>query len=292
MSLPPAWIIAIVLAPIIGSFLSVLATRLPEGRGVVLGRSACPSCGHALGAAELVPLASYLWQRGACRHCGGRIDTLYPLLELGALGVAVWAAMLTESGDLWASCALGWLLLALAAADWRTYLLPDPLVLALALAGFAASAVLMPAALVDHVIGAGAGFLVFAAVAALYRRWRGREGLGLGDAKLLGALGAWVSWEGLPSVVLIGALSALSAALLQGLVRRRLGAVRPPALRPVPGARRLDRLALWAAEPRLGARPATSLRAAAARGGQRSAAFAACPRAPRARRAPAHRRPR
>lgn len=225
MSLPPASIIAIVLAPIIGSFLSVLATRLPEGRGVVLGRSACPRCSHALGAAELVPLASYLWQRGACRHCGGRIDPLYPLLELGALGVAVWAATLTAGGDLWASCALGWLLLALATADWRTYLLPDPLVLALALAGFAASALLMPAALLDHIIGAGAGFLVFAAVAELYRRWRGREGLGLGDAKLLSALGAWVSWEGLPSIVLIGAVAALAMALVQGLARRRLSAV-------------------------------------------------------------------
>ncbi|MGO8915018.1 MAG: prepilin peptidase [Stellaceae bacterium] len=220
MSAPPLWIVAALVAPIIGSFLSVLATRLPEGRGVVLGRSRCPRCGHALGAAELVPLASFLWQRGACRHCGGRIDALYPLLEGGALAVALWAATLAEGGDLWASCVLGWLLLALAAADWRTYLLPDPLVAALALAGVAASALLMPAALIDHVIGAGAGFLVFWAVAALYRRWRGRDGLGLGDAKLLGALGAWVSWEGLPSIVLIAAVAALSAALL----RRRLSA--------------------------------------------------------------------
>jgi leader peptidase (prepilin peptidase) / N-methyltransferase len=225
MSAPPPWLLAAVLAPIVGSFLSVLATRLPEGRGIVLGRSACPRCGHVLGAAELVPLLSYLWQRGACRHCGGRIDALYPLMEAGALGVALWAAALSEgAGDLWASCALGWLLLALAAADLRTFLLPDPLVLALALAGFGASALLMPASLIDHVLGAGAGFLAFWATAALYRRWRGREGLGLGDAKLLGALGAWVSWEGLPGTVLIAAAVALFAALLQGLWRRRLSA--------------------------------------------------------------------
>ncbi len=222
MSAPPLWLLVIVMAPIVGSFLSVLATRLPEGRGVVLGRSACPRCGHGLGAAELVPLVSFLWLRGACRHCGGRIDALYPLLELGALGVALWAAALTEGADLGASCALGWLLLALAAADWRTYLLPDPLVLAVAAGGIAATALLMPDAVVDHVIGAAAGFLVFWATAALYRRWRGRDGLGLGDAKLLGALGAWVSWQGLPSAVLIAAAAALAAALLQGLVRRRL----------------------------------------------------------------------
>lgn len=223
MTAPPLRLLVILLAPMVGSFLSVLATRLPEGRGVVLGRSACPHCGHRLAAAELVPLMSFLWLRGACRHCGGRIDPLYPLLELGALAVAVSAAALTESGDLAASCALGWLLLALAAADWRTYLLPDPLVLAVAAGGVAATALLMPEALLDHIGGAVAGFLVFWAAAALYRRWRGRDGLGLGDAKLLGALGAWVSWEGLPSTVLIAAATALLAALLQGLRRGRLG---------------------------------------------------------------------
>lgn len=216
--------ILILLAPIVGSFLSVLATRLPEGQGVVLGRSRCPRCGHALGPAELVPLASYLWQRGACRHCGGTIDALYPLMEVGAVAVALWAAALTRGGDLLASCALGWLLLALAVADWRTYLLPNPLVLAVALAGLAASALLMPDTLADHAVGAGAGFLVFWATGALYRRWRGRDGLGLGDAKLLGALGAWVAWQGLPSVVLIGAAAALAAALLRGLRQGRLGA--------------------------------------------------------------------
>lgn len=225
MSAPPAWLLVIVLAPLVGSFLSVLATRLPAGRGgVAFGRSACPRCGHRLGAAELVPLISFLWLRGACRHCGGRIDALYPLLELGALGIALWAAALTRGGDLWASCALGWLLLALAAADWRTYLLPDALVLALAAGGIAATALLMPADIVGHLIGAGGGFLVFAVVAALYRRWRGRDGLGRGDAKLLGALGVWVAWQGLASIVLIAAVAALLAALLQGWRRGRLGA--------------------------------------------------------------------
>jgi leader peptidase (prepilin peptidase)/N-methyltransferase len=221
MTFPPLALV-VVMAPIIGSFLSVLATRLPAGRGVVTGRSACPRCGHRLGAAELVPLLSFLWLGGACRHCGARIDRLYPMLELGALAVALWAAALTTGGDLVASCALGWLLLALAAADWRTYLLPDGLVLALALGGIAATALLMPDRLVDHLAGALAGFLVFWGVAALYRRWRGRDGMGLGDAKLLAALGAWVSWEGLPSTVLIAAAAALAAALLRGLMRRRL----------------------------------------------------------------------
>jgi leader peptidase (prepilin peptidase) / N-methyltransferase len=67
--------------------------------------------------------------------------------------------------------------------------------------------------LVESLIGAALGFAVFALIATMYRRWRGHDGLGLGDAKLLGAAGAWVGWTGLPSIVLIASLAALVVAL-------------------------------------------------------------------------------
>jgi leader peptidase (prepilin peptidase)/N-methyltransferase len=70
---------------------------------------------------------------------------------------------------------------------------------------------------VDHLIGAAAGFAVFAGIAAIYRRLRGREGLGLGDAKLLAALGAWVGWQGLPTIVLYAALAGLLWAIAGAL---------------------------------------------------------------------------
>jgi leader peptidase (prepilin peptidase)/N-methyltransferase len=113
-------------------------------------------------------------------------------------------------------------LLTLAVIDWRTYLLPDALTLPLALSGLAAAWFFDRDAFAGHAIAAAAGFAVFAAISFAYRRWRGRDGLGLGDAKLLGALGAWVSWQGLPSVVLYAAVLGLAAALALSLAGRGL----------------------------------------------------------------------
>jgi leader peptidase (prepilin peptidase) / N-methyltransferase len=209
-------------APIIGSFLGVLVCRLPAGQSVIRGRSACPRCGHALGPSELVPVVSWLACRGRCRHCGAPISVFYPAIELAALALAVWAALTLPADELWASCALGWGLLALAVIDARHFLLPDLLTLPLIAGGLLAAYIDDAASLVPHLFGAAIAYLFFAGVAILYRRLRGREGLGLGDAKLLAAGGAWVSWEGLPSVVLVGAAASLATVLI--LARRR-GAV-------------------------------------------------------------------
>ncbi|MCP1337883.1 prepilin peptidase [Futiania mangrovi] len=111
------------------------------------------------------------------------------------------------------------LLAALAVSDARRYVLPDVLNLALAVCGFVSTALLRPDVLPDAAIGCLAGFAAFAGIAAAYRRLRGRDGLGLGDAKLMGAAGAWVGWQGLSSVVLIGAFAALAATLAMAKLR-------------------------------------------------------------------------
>jgi leader peptidase (prepilin peptidase)/N-methyltransferase len=95
------------------------------------------------------------------------------------------------------------------------------------LAGIAISYAIAPASLADHLIGAFAGFLVFALIALVYRRLRGREGLGLGDAKLMGALGAWVSWQGLPTALLYAAIAGLIFVLLRSAIRRGLAPTDP-----------------------------------------------------------------
>jgi leader peptidase (prepilin peptidase)/N-methyltransferase len=202
-------------APFVGSFLGVLALRLPAGEGVVWDRSVCRSCGHRLGPLDLVPLLSWLWSGGRCRYCRARVGWFYPGIELGALAVAAWAAAVTPAGWLfWASCGLGWTLLALAVIDWRHLVLPDVLTLPLVPAGLAVAWLIDPAMLPHHLVGAVAGFVSFALVGWIYARLRGRDGLGLGDAKLLAATGAWVSWTGLPSVVLVAGAAGLAGALL------------------------------------------------------------------------------
>jgi leader peptidase (prepilin peptidase)/N-methyltransferase len=119
-----------------------------------------------------------------------------------------------ELGPTWAATSaavLGVALAALAAIDWRERVLPDLLTLPLLLAGLAWAAFDSGVVPVENLVGAAAGYAAFALVAAAYRHWRGREGLGLGDAKLLAAGGAWCGWPALPTIVLVGAVTALLA---------------------------------------------------------------------------------
>ena len=207
----------VLVAPFVGSFCGVLIARLPAGQGVILGRSACPSCGHALGPAELVPIASFLALRGRCGWCAAPIARYHLWVELAALAVALWAATTgADAALLWASCALGWTLLTLAWIDAQTFRLPDALTLPLILAGLAEALWLEPDALTQRAFGAATGYTAFWALALAYRRLRGREGLGMGDAKLLAAGGAWVGLAGLPAVMLTAALGGLAWALRRG----------------------------------------------------------------------------
>ena len=219
ITLPP-WLIALVVAPIIGSFLGVLIRRLPTGEPVMLDRSRCEGCRRPLGAVELVPIASYLVLHGRCRRCGARIAPFHLAVELAALAVAAVAvATLPDSATLCCGCVLGWTLLALAWIDWEAFILPDVLTLPLVLAGLAATFWLAPNTLTNHAAAAALGYLLFRGVAWAYRRLRGRDGLGEGDAKLMAAAGAWIGITALSSVLLGGALLTLAVGLVDGLRR-------------------------------------------------------------------------
>lgn len=207
----------LVLAPFIGSFLGTLVVRLPAGEGVIAGRSRCDRCRHVLSAWELLPIVSWLALHGRCRHCGAPLAAFYPAMELAALALAASAAASVSGTALWLGCALGWGLLALAAIDLRHCILPDVLTLPLIPLGLFAAWLDDPAELVGHMIGAALGYLAFLLIALGYRRLRQRDGLGLGDAKLLAVAGAWVSWQGLPSVVLLGACASLALLLFERL---------------------------------------------------------------------------
>lgn len=198
-----------VVAPIAGSVAGVLARRLPRGEPVALARSACESCRTSLGPRDLVPLVSYVALRGRCRHCAAPIGRFHPAMELAALIIAGWAATVFGGDALWASCLLGWMLLALGVCDAGSFRLPDALTLPLLLFGLGATWWLTPEAIADHALAAALGYLAFRGVAALYRRYRGRDGLGQGDAKLLAAAGAWLGVAALPNVLLGGALAGL-----------------------------------------------------------------------------------
>ena len=227
MQVQASWLIILV-APFIGSFLGVLIRRLPEGRPIAFARSRCDSCGAPLAASELVPFASYVLQRGRCRHCGATIQPFHLMIEGAAVLVAIWS-ILGEADPVrqWLDCTLGWTLLTLSWIDFRCMWLPDVLTLPLLLAGLAFTLTVRPADVTAHAAGAAAGYLSLRGISGGYRILRGREGIGGGDAKLMGAAGAWLGLPSLPYVLLLAALLGLAMAACLVLRGRRLRAQSP-----------------------------------------------------------------
>ncbi|MEO8535945.1 MAG: A24 family peptidase [Betaproteobacteria bacterium] len=237
--------VALVVGLCVGSFLNVVVHRLPkmmerdwrlqcaELRGepvpveepptynLAVPRSACPACGHRIGALENVPLVSWLVQKGRCRACRAPISARYPIVEaLGGLlaAYAVWRFGLTPSAA--AACVFLWMLVALTFIDFDTQLLPDSLTLPLLWAGLIANWFRLFVPLEEAVLGAVAGYLALWSVYWLFRLIRGKEGMGYGDFKLLAALGAWLGWQMLPLIILlssvVGAAIGLSLIVFKG----------------------------------------------------------------------------
>ena len=223
--------IALVVGLCVGSFLNVVIHRLPkmmerdwraqcaEMRGepvpqedpatynLAVPRSACPDCGHRIGALENVPVVSWLALRGRCSACSKPISARYPLVEVlgGVLAAyAVWRFGATWKGL--GACVLLWTLTALTFIDFDTQYLPDNLTLPLLWAGLIANLFGIFVPLGDAVTGAIAGYLALWTVYWVFKLVRGKEGMGYGDFKLLAALGAWLGWQMLPLIVLLSSV--------------------------------------------------------------------------------------
>lgn len=229
-----------VLGLLVGSFLNVVIHRMPlmmergwrmdsaELLGVTIDptpeislskpRSRCPSCGHAIAWYENIPVVSYLVLRGKCSACKAPISVRYPAIEV-LTGVLFAACGLNFGAQpttlLW--CGLCATLVALAFIDLDTSFLPDDLTLPLLWAGVIAAALgWTRTPLAASVGGAVVGYLSLWFVFHAYRLIRGREGMGAGDFKLLAALGAWMGWQAIPSIILLS--SAVGAVVGIALV--------------------------------------------------------------------------
>ena len=193
--------------------------------GLAWPGSRCPSCGHVLRWYENVPVLSYLTLRGRCSACSQPIGWRYLAVE--ALTAVLFVAIglrhgATLSTVLW--CAAAAVLLALALIDWDTTVLPDALTQPLLWAGLLAAGLgWLPGLTVwEAVVGATVGYLSLWTIYWLFKLVTGKEGMGYGDFKLLGALGAWLGWQALLPVVLVA--SALGAVV--GLVMKASGGLR------------------------------------------------------------------
>ncbi|MGV7961719.1 A24 family peptidase [Photorhabdus tasmaniensis] len=211
----------------VGSFLNVVICRLPimifseinheaVGFNLCFPGSHCPRCSHALAVRDNIPLLSYVYQKGRCRYCNGMISIRYPLVE-GMVAV-LFSLLALDMG--WSYSLLGLLvfsslLVALAVIDFEYMLLPDQLTLSLLWLGLlfnlqSTGFVALPLA----VCGAVCGYLFFRLVEWVARQLTQRDALGMGDAKFLAALGAWLGVEALPSVVLLAAEFTLITCLV------------------------------------------------------------------------------
>lgn len=211
-----------VLGSILGSFLGVVAERLPplileeEGAGNLLfPPSHCPSCGHVLAWWENIPLLSWCALRGRCRGCKSSIPLRLLLVEvLSALFFALSAAFAPSLPALLALWILWCGLLPLTLIDARHMLLPDCLTLPLLWAGLLFHSLFHTLPLTSALYGAAAGYLSLWLVYWGFRLATGREGLGQGDFKLFAALGAWCGWQPLSQILLIAALSGIALYLI------------------------------------------------------------------------------
>ncbi|MFN7055085.1 prepilin peptidase [Hyphomonas sp.] len=209
---------------IIGSGIDAASRRFETGTPWLTHRSRCDHCQRPLRWFELVPVVSWLALRGRCRTCKASIGWSAPLTECAGALAALVAVALTPRDVPYGiifSLSFGWLLLALAAIDRRHFILPDVLNAALLAAGAIMVAVTKPADWPMHLAGAATGFGLLWLVEIAYRRLRGIDGLGRGDAKLLGAIGAWVGLIGIPSVLLIASVAAIAGTLIISLVQKQ-----------------------------------------------------------------------
>ncbi|MDE2088915.1 MAG: prepilin peptidase [Gammaproteobacteria bacterium] len=247
----PATFIAVtgVVGLMVGSFLIVVIYRLPlmlerewraqcaellgqsaEPAGqkpfnLVVPRSHCPQCGHAVRALENIPVLSYLALRGRCSACGARIPLRYPAVELltGLLSAVVawrFGYGMQAAGAL----LLTWALIPLSVIDIDRQLLPDAITLPFVWVGLTLS---LPGLFTDprsSIIGALAGYLFLWALFKLFKRLTGRDGMGYGDFKLLALLGAWLGWQTLPVILflasLVGAAVGVALIVFRGRDRR------------------------------------------------------------------------
>jgi leader peptidase (prepilin peptidase)/N-methyltransferase len=234
---------SIILGLLIGSFLNVVIHRLPkmmeqewhnnclelQGKeipeqakfNISKPRSACPSCGHQITSLENIPIISYLLLRGKCKDCKAKISMRYPLVE--ALTGALLGAVAYKFGYTYITL-FAWIftiaLITLTFIDFDTQLLPDDITLPLLWIGLLFNLNHGFTDLKSAVIGAMIGYLILWSVFWLFKIVTGKEGMGYGDFKLLGAIGAWFGWQIIPAVILLssvlGAVIGIAMIMFRG----------------------------------------------------------------------------
>ena len=236
-----------VLGLLIGSFLNVVIRRLPvmletawrrechefletapaagpdpQPYNLIRPGSSCPHCGHRITPIENIPVLSYLLLKGKCSGCNNRISLRYPLVEiLTALLTLLVAVNFGISTQTVFACLFTWALISLSFIDIDHQLLPDNITLPLLWLGLICNYPGLFTDLYSALLGAVAGYGIFWLIHVSFKLITGKEGMGLGDLKLLAMLGAWAGWQSLASIIFISSLLGSLVGIYLVFYRRR-----------------------------------------------------------------------
>jgi leader peptidase (prepilin peptidase)/N-methyltransferase len=217
----PALAPAALLGLLIGSFLNVVAWRLPRGESLVTPRSRCPGCATQLKPYDNVPVLSWLVLRGRCRGCGERISARYPIVE--AVTAALYVAVVAVKWDDVLAMTLGLVLVTflvpIAVIDFDLKVIPNKLTAPAAVLAVALGAVLEPSYLPEQ-LAAGAGALAFFLLPALIHK----KGMGMGDVKLVGVLGLYLGRDVAPAIMIglvLGVIVGAAIVAIKGVSEGR-----------------------------------------------------------------------
>lgn len=228
MILPPL-LIVFVFGLMLGSFFNVCIARLPRGESVVSPPSHCPKCQAPIQWYDNIPVVSYLVLGAKCRACGAPIGIRYPIVEIvTALAFVAQAAMFLDQPVLLASrLVFTSMLIILFGTDHDTQRLPNVITLPGIVVGLIFS-VFAPPGIVSSLIGAAVGAGILQLVRWLWRRWRGVDGMGFGDVKMLAAIGAFLGWRQVWVVLFLASLTGAIVGIALSLGRGRSMQTRLP----------------------------------------------------------------
>jgi len=213
---------AFILGACVGSFVNVVAFRLPRELSIVTPRSFCPHCERAIPAWANVPILAFIGLRGRCLMCQQPIPLRYFLTELAMAVIALYLYLSFALPDALARFVFCAALFAASLIDFDWRIIPDVISLPGIPVGILAATFLEPAvgwrsSLVGVAIGGGFLF----AVGEAYRLIRGKEGMGMGDVKLMAMVGAFLGWQGVLFTLFIGSVVGSFGGILMGLAGRR-----------------------------------------------------------------------
>ena len=207
-------IFVIILGGLWGSFANVCIYRLPMDKGVVSGRSFCPKCKKLITWKDNIPIISFLFLNGKCRNCKKKISSQYLLIELITIVhflVIYYLFGITITTSLFLILGLSFIIIFF--IDLKHYIIPNILTFSLMIIGFIKSFdpnlnPIFPN-FINSLIGGIFGYFVIWSIIYFYKQVRKKEGMGLGDAKLLSAIGFWFGWISIPFVIFLSSITAL-----------------------------------------------------------------------------------